>query len=506
MSTISLCMIVRDEARYIGECIQSVSHLVSEMIVVDTGSSDATAQVAAAMGAVVYFYRWDNDFSAARNYGIEKANGDWVLVIDADERLDPVSCEQFSALLREGAEGYFIKVVSPIKDGSTEVEDFIVRLFRRREQYRFQGAIHEQVAGNILSHNAARGIVFSGLTISHKGYLSEVIIEKNKIQRNIAVICQALEHKPNDPFLLYSLALERRQQGQYIEAMGLLKRTLGKLSGDEGYFRHVLLSYLSGLLVIRDFTSGMAVVAKWMSTFPGDPDLAAFGGIFAIQSNDYACAAERLNKALCGGTEIASVHQIRSLLADCLNFLGEYETAQQEYIRVIEEGPTVFYPLAQLAGIWKRRRCGGDWRYIGRLLLNKDGSQPIDGSLGEGALSLKLVASLLKLFAAMSGDSEVLQLSIKEVKCVLEEATYAWTEGSIQRCLTIFSDTLFALAETHHYEPNYPGINVVEEFEQTVINMLQVVLIEFCPVWIPNPASEIERVVRCEHRKKTEIG
>lgn len=494
---VSLCMIVRDEARQIVECIQSVSHLVNEMIIVDTGSADATVQLATEMGAVVFSYPWDNDFAAARNYGIEKASGDWILILDADERLEAVSCEQFSALLREGADGYFIKIVSPIREGLSVLEEVAVRLFRRREQYRFRGAIHEQVIDSILAQNTIRGIIFSGLTISHNGYLSEVVIEKNKIQRNIEVICQALEHKPDDPFLLYSLAIERMQQGQRVEALGLLKSTLVKLDGGEGYFRHVLLSYLSGLLVTNDAASGRAVVNRWLSAFPDDPDLAVFGGIFAIQSNDFIHAAEHLTRALCRVTKIASVHQIRILLADCLNCLGNYEAAQQEYLRAMEEGFAVCYPLAQLAGIWKRERCGGNWRYIGRLLLDRGGSQVIDGRLEEGALPLKLVARILKLFAAVSGDLQVLQQTITEVKAVLEESDSVWTtKGSVQKRLAALYDKLVALVETYHTRQSAMVMQVVQ-MEQTVTTMLQVVLVELCPIWMPNPASEIERVIHC---------
>ena len=95
--TISLCMIVRNEERFIGQCLGSVKDFVDEMIVVDTGSTDRTAEIAHQFGATVLDHAWTGDFSEARNYSISKASRDWILILDADERL----AERDSKKLRE---------------------------------------------------------------------------------------------------------------------------------------------------------------------------------------------------------------------------------------------------------------------------------------------------------------------------------------------------------------------------------------------------------------------
>ena len=81
---LSLCMIARDEAAFLDQCLGSVRGLVDQIVVVDTGSTDDTAQVARRHGALVLEHAWQGNFSLARNFGLEQASGDWVLVLDCD--------------------------------------------------------------------------------------------------------------------------------------------------------------------------------------------------------------------------------------------------------------------------------------------------------------------------------------------------------------------------------------------------------------------------------------
>src|SRR5688572_18495395 len=99
--TISLCMIVRNEERLIGQCLASVKGFVDEMVIVDTGSEDATADIAHQHGARVYEYPWTGDFSEARNHSIAQATGNWILVLDADEKLAARDAQQLRSLVQE---------------------------------------------------------------------------------------------------------------------------------------------------------------------------------------------------------------------------------------------------------------------------------------------------------------------------------------------------------------------------------------------------------------------
>ncbi|MGB1718102.1 MAG: glycosyltransferase family 2 protein, partial [Candidatus Latescibacterota bacterium] len=99
---ISLCVIARDEATFLDGCLASVSGLVDEIVVVDTGSVDHTQAVARQHGARVFEMAWEDDFSRPRNHALEQAKGEWILVLDCDETLSPADRDRLQDLLRDG--------------------------------------------------------------------------------------------------------------------------------------------------------------------------------------------------------------------------------------------------------------------------------------------------------------------------------------------------------------------------------------------------------------------
>lgn len=106
--SISVCMIARDEEDHIAEALMSVKDLADEMIVVDTGSADATILEAKRLGAAVYEIQWNNDFSEARNFALSKATREWILVLDADERVSLDDHEKIRSLVREAESAAFM--------------------------------------------------------------------------------------------------------------------------------------------------------------------------------------------------------------------------------------------------------------------------------------------------------------------------------------------------------------------------------------------------------------
>ena len=100
-STLSLCMIVKNEEKHLVKCLKSVRDVVDEMIIVDTGSTDKTIDIARVFGAKVFDFPWTGDFSAARNHSLAQATGDWILVLDADEVISARDFDELKALIRK---------------------------------------------------------------------------------------------------------------------------------------------------------------------------------------------------------------------------------------------------------------------------------------------------------------------------------------------------------------------------------------------------------------------
>lgn len=168
MSTLSIALIVKNEAHWLPDCLASVAGVASQVVVVDTGSTDGTAELAARLGAEVHDFPWIDDFSAARNESLRHCTGDWILVLDADEELDRDTLPALQACLSQEAVGAFrIRVANyfdsglftsldsvtrpntsrhPKAQGFELVSDFpALRLFRRHPWVRYRGRIHELV-------------------------------------------------------------------------------------------------------------------------------------------------------------------------------------------------------------------------------------------------------------------------------------------------------------------------------------------------------------------------
>jgi glycosyltransferase involved in cell wall biosynthesis len=185
--TLSLCMIVRDEERVLGDCLQSVRPWVDEIIIVDTGSTDRTVEIAKEHGVCVYHFPWCDDFSAARNLSIEHATGDWIFWMDADDTI-PESCgSQLRTLIEQTEDrttGYMMQVhipPAPGENGFTIVDH--VKLFRNLPQLRFIGRIHEQILEPI--HAIGGRVERTDLYVVHSGYDNREAGQRKKRARDM---------------------------------------------------------------------------------------------------------------------------------------------------------------------------------------------------------------------------------------------------------------------------------------------------------------------------------
>lgn len=190
---LSACWIARNEEKDLPRSIESVRRAADEMIVVDTGSTDGTVEIAQRAGVTVLHFDWIDDFSAPRNFAIEHAKGDWIIFLDADEYFSE------PAKVHRAVEKYAVKdaILIPrinidAECGNREMSrDWNARIFRRAPYLRYRGLIHE----NITNLNGALNYVFSDvrLTVYHTGYGSARI--ESKLRRNLALIEREIERE-----------------------------------------------------------------------------------------------------------------------------------------------------------------------------------------------------------------------------------------------------------------------------------------------------------------------
>jgi Glycosyl transferase family 2 len=190
---LSLCMIVRDERPQLGACLESVRTLVDEMIVVDTGSTDGTQDLARGLEARVFEAPWTDDFSAARNVGLDQALGKWILVLDADETLTADACAAVRAMVALEPREAFALVQVGLDPFGKPMRMPIVRLFPNDPRIRFEFPLHEQV--DLALARCKIPIRATTIEIRHSGYDSPGRAAEKRVRYRL-LIGAALAKEP----------------------------------------------------------------------------------------------------------------------------------------------------------------------------------------------------------------------------------------------------------------------------------------------------------------------
>ncbi|PWB76968.1 MAG: hypothetical protein C3F08_10705 [Candidatus Methylomirabilota bacterium] len=225
--TLALCMIVKNEEANLGRCLDSVKGVADEIVIVDTGSTDRTIEIARQYGATIVSHQWNDDFAAARNVSLSRATSDWILVLDADEALADEDKGRLRALLTgDGPAAYLLNIVSPVDDrrSSHAVINAFPRLFRNRPEIRFEGRIHEQVSPSIGRIGGMERR--SDVRVHHRGYHSGWVDLPAKRQRNIRLLERQLHDHPRDPSAHFHLGEVYALEGRVGEAIACYRTAL----------------------------------------------------------------------------------------------------------------------------------------------------------------------------------------------------------------------------------------------------------------------------------------
>lgn len=205
---LSVVMIAKNESKFLRGCLESVRAVADEIVLVDTGSTDDTCQIAAEFGAKVIHHPWNDDFAAARNVSLTHATGDWALWIDADERLAKGDADLLRYLLIEAQPevgGYMVNIKNIMTEGDSPEVCFhrACRLFRLDPRIRFTGRIHEQ---NMRALQEAGFVcALSQLTLDHYGYLADVMDERDKHTRFIRMLTREVEENQDETLRTFHL-------------------------------------------------------------------------------------------------------------------------------------------------------------------------------------------------------------------------------------------------------------------------------------------------------------
>ena len=245
---LSLSMIVRDEAAQIEDCLRSVQGFADELVVVDTGSSDDTVARAQALGARVEQIPWPGDFAPARNQALQWVSGDWVLVLDADERLRPEAWAPLRALMAQ-PDVLLINLLRHERGAAQSPYSNVSRLFRRHPAIEWSRAYHSMVddsVAELLQREPHWRIAdCPEPALLHDGYRPELLAQGNKAQRLRAAMEAELERHPGDPYACAKLGSLEVAEGNRERGIALLQQGLEQCPDSAHPERYELLLHLA---------------------------------------------------------------------------------------------------------------------------------------------------------------------------------------------------------------------------------------------------------------------
>ena len=299
-------MIVKDEEEVLEQCLNSVKDLVDEIIIVDTGSKDKTTEIAKKFNAKIYYYiNPEFDFSEARNLSLEKATGDWILCLDADETISQKDLEKIKQAIQTENEAFVLRVRTYINDSkatnwqSSKDDPYeenkkttgwypvdIIRLFKNKPQYRFKGKIHELIDDSIPKDKLSS----LDVPIHHFGRLKTNINKKSELYTELG---KEKIDQEKDYHSYYQLGIQLQEDGNNEKAAELFKKSIEL---NPNYFESWL-NYGAVLLNLRKIDESVKATLKALKIQKNDTAYNNLGIALGL-AGKYKEAVICFNKAL----------------------------------------------------------------------------------------------------------------------------------------------------------------------------------------------------------------
>jgi glycosyltransferase involved in cell wall biosynthesis len=292
-SPVSLCVIAKNEEHNLGTCLASAADLVREIIVVDTGSTDKTKEVARAHGAKVFDFAWVDDFAAARNESIRHATGEWIFWLDADDRIDASSKNKLRALFASLPDDN-VAYAMTYHDGCSAVAR--VCLFRNHPEIRWSYRVHEQILPAV--ERLGGRAQATDVIVHTVGYHDPGAVQC-KLQRNLRLLRLEISDRPGDLLTEWNLGRTTLRLGLFEEAAHWLQRCLARVGTSRPFFLPLAYGQLAEALCrMRRFQDALTCCQDGRSKFPNDLPLMLAEGVVLAELGDPREAELRLEDVI----------------------------------------------------------------------------------------------------------------------------------------------------------------------------------------------------------------
>lgn len=338
MTPISICVIAKNEEKHMENFLSAIKkHMGTypyEVIIVDTGSTDNTVEIAKKYTDKIFYFEWINDFSAARNYSISKANTDWILVLDCDEYITELNPQAFDWMAKKYPQATGIITLHnryELNGFNSSYTENLTRFFNRKI-YHYESIIHEQLCPINKSTSYER--VDLSLSIDHYGYSGNTEELAAKAERNNKLLFQALEKNPTDPYIYFQLGqsfnmIRDDEQSCYYYSKGLDYATNSQLA----YVQMMVVSYGYALLRLHRDEEAL-LLENLYEDFCNSADYVCMLGLIYLRNGKVIKAMQEFLKATT--LEDAHVEGVNTFIPTynmgCINeVLGDIDTAIKLY-------------------------------------------------------------------------------------------------------------------------------------------------------------------------------
>lgn len=358
---LSACLIVKNEERFLRQCLESIKDAVNEIIIVDTGSTDGTIEIAKEYTEKVYSHEWENDFSKARNISIDYATGDWILIIDADEKLEKADIPILRQLLKsKDYNSIFFSVLSDLPSGVSR--NYSQRVFRRGKGH-YEGIVHNQLVceGHSLATN---------LRIYHYGYNLDPEVMQRKFKRTETLLKNQIKENPNYGFAWMNLVRIYKCQEDWDELIRTAEEVIitKRQFLDDNAYQMIMYDMAYALFSKGEYDRAEKACLEVLNSFPDNLDVNFILGSIYISKKNYQNSIRSYKKYLQIRERwekkpewtnliidtFASQGQAWNNIGSAYFELGEYDRAIDSYLNAISyKNDTIYFE--NLARVYLRQ-------------------------------------------------------------------------------------------------------------------------------------------------------
>lgn len=339
---LSVCIITKNEERSLQKCLECLKNRDVEIVVVDTGSTDRTREIACTYTKSIYDFVWCDDFSKAKNYAVEKAAYDQVMVIDSDEYVTFFDEKELEKLIHQNPNKVGrIERINELEQNGNKMfsKERVNRIFDRRK-FCYEGCIHEQLVRR--DHKTYETYLVP-VSADHDGYLLSEEKQEQKALRNISLLEKELQQK-EDPYILYQLGKSYYLKKDYVKACDYLDRTLSfDLDPKLEYVIDAVETY--GYALLNSGQANMALNLEGVAdTFGGTSDFQFLMGLIYMNNEKFDHAeqaflqAVKWKKANMQGADSYLAYYNAGVIRECL---GDVDKAMEYYLKCGQYPPAV---------------------------------------------------------------------------------------------------------------------------------------------------------------------